>query len=205
MVKGAIHRVIEQQAALQPDAIAIRNGSHSITYRELNQRANTLARRLAESGLTRGSVAMVRMERGVDLAIVLLAVLKAGAAYAWIEPGSPQDCGLPSEFCVLRTRGAAEQEHLAIDIRDALATTSARPSPNLPILTRGHDVACVLPDRVGNPHVLVPHATISALPADVPAQSGEWTSVPGAFDLWIGLMTGATMTLGIAAETTAAA
>jgi hypothetical protein len=205
VVNGAIHRVIEQQAAMRPDVIALASRTRNLTFRELNHCANAVARRLAESGLTRGAVAVVRMPRSVDLAIVLLAVLKAGAAYAWIEPGSSEDRDLPSDFCVLKGASGADQCYLAIDIHHALATCASRPSPNLPILTRGSDIACVLPDKSGKPHVIVPHATVTALPGSVAAGGGEWAVVPGAFDLWIGLMSGATMTLDVAAETTAAA
>lgn len=193
MVNGAIHRVFEFQAAAQPDTAAVNDGTQCLTYRELNQRANTLARRLSESGLTRGAVAIVRMERGVDLATVLLAVLKAGAAYTWVEPGSPDDLNLPTSFGVAPRRADGDQPYLAIDIRGALADCKSRPGPNLPIHTRGSDIACVLPDHDGQPHVLVPHATITALPAS--SRNGEWTSEPGAFDLWLGLMSGATVSL----------
>jgi hypothetical protein len=195
VVNGAIHRLIELQAASQPETMAVNDGTQCLTYRELNQRANTLARRLSESGLTRGAVAIVRMDRGADLATVLLAVLKAGAAYRWVEPGSADDLDLPSSFCIAPRRGGGDQAHLAIDLRGALADCRLRPSPNLPILTRGSDIACVLRDHDGQPHVFVPHATITALPAS--ARNGEWTAEPGAFDLWLGLMSGATVSLAL--------
>jgi hypothetical protein len=193
VVNGAIHRVIEQQAAMQPHTVALTDGTQSVTYRELNGRANTLARRLAESGLRRGAVALVRMERGVDLATVLLAVLKAGAAYGWVEPGSAGDVELPASFCILKRKSGSEQAYHAVDVRTALAACAERPTPNLPILTRGSDVACALPDGDGNPQMLVPHGTITSMPT--PRRTGPWMSEPGAFDLWIGLMSGETLTL----------
>jgi non-ribosomal peptide synthetase component F len=195
LVNGAIHRVIEQQAAMQPEAVALIDATHALTYRDLNQRANTLARRLADSGLRRGSIALVQMHRSVDLAVVLLAVLKAGAAYAWREPGTHGEPDLPSSFCIAQQRNAfSEQCFLAVDIRNALAACAARSSPNLPILTRGSDIACILPDSHGEPQVLVPHETIASLPA--PARADGWTSEPGAFDLWIALMSGETLRVG---------
>jgi hypothetical protein len=194
VVNAAIHRVIEQQAAMQPDAVALLDGSQAVSYRELNGRANTLARRLGESGLTRGAVALVRMERGVHLATVLLAVLKAGAAYTWIEPGSSDDCDLPGSFCIVKGQSSAEQCYLAVDIRDALASCTTRPAPNLPILTRGSDVACILRNEHGDPTACVPHADVTSMPS--PERNGVWTSERGAFDLWIGLMSGETLALG---------
>jgi hypothetical protein len=191
LVNGAIHRVIEQRAALQPDAVALIDGARTVTYRDLNVRANVLARRLGECGLRRGAVALVRMNRSVDLATLLLAVLKAGAAYSWIEPGSPADVDIPATFCIAQRKSSGEQRYLAIDLGNAFAACAPRPSPNLPILTRGSDIACLLGDRYGEPQVLVPHETITSMPA--PTGSATWTSEPGAFDLWIALMSGATL------------
>lgn len=213
---NAVHRLVEQQAARRPDAVAVVDGStdggRRLTYRELNGRANTLARRLKESGLSRGALAFVRLPRGADLAVVLLAVLKAGAAYAWVEPGSEDDVDLPASFCVAgrpaRTAGVAPGEGrcTAIDITAALAECAHHPSANLPVLTRGTDIACVLPDAQGRPDILVPHHTIASLPqpstdhADAPG-----VAVTGALDLWLGLMSGATLRVAVAPPSSAAA
>jgi hypothetical protein len=202
-VGSVVHRVVEERAAGQPDAIAILDGTRPTTYRELNQRANTLARRLCECGLTRGSLALVRLPRSTDLAVVLLAVLKAGAYYAWMEPGSKDDVELPTRFCVLRGRSNGEEQYLALDIERALRETALRPGPNLPVLTRGSDVACVLGD-FGDQPLLVPHATIASLPATT-AKRSDWEGSPGALDLWVGLMSGATLSVGVGSPATAAA
>ncbi|MGH8723136.1 MAG: AMP-binding protein [Burkholderiales bacterium] len=201
----AVHRIIEHQAASRPDATAVAGDGRALTYREMNQRANTLARRLGESGLARGSLALVRMPRCTDLAIVLLAVLKAGAAYAWIAPGSPGDLDLPASFSIAVARRGAEEQFLALDIVPALAAAASRPGPNLPVLTRGADLACVLLDAGGLPHVLVPHATIAALLPPAAGRSGTAGDAAGALDLWLGLMSGATMRLGATRPATAAA
>lgn len=201
----AVHRLVEERAALNPDVAAILDGSQCTTYRELNARANTLARRLGESGLRRGALALVRMRRGADLAVVLLAVLKAGASYAWIEPGSAEDIELPSAFCIMRRRLTEEQSYVAIDLTLALRESVTRHGPNLPVLTRGTDVACVLRDASGRPHVVVPHSTITALPQPVAIRTATWDSTPGALDLWLGLMAGATLSVGASPPAKAAA
>ena len=176
---------------MHPDAVALIDGTATVTYRELNVRANTLARRLGECGLRRGAVAVVRMNRSIDVATLLLAVLKAGAAYSWMEPNSADGDGMSASFCITQRKSCPEQRYLAVDLGNAFAMCAARPSPNLPILTRGSDIACVLPDGDGTPGVLVPHETITSMPA--PARSGIWTGEPGAFDLWISLMAGETL------------
>ena len=188
---------------MQPDAVALLDGAQAVSYKELNQRANTLARRLGESGLSRGGVALVRMERSADLATVLLAVLKAGAAYTWIEPGSPNDIDIPASFCIAQRRSGTDECYLAIDIRSALAAAAARLTANLPILTRGADIACVLPKGQGERQVLVAHETVTSMPAF--PRRGTWLTEPGAFDLWIGLMSGETIAIESVPASTQAA
>jgi non-ribosomal peptide synthetase component F len=199
VVNTAIHRAIENQGAARPDAIAIVDGSRSLTYRELNLRANNLARHLIRCGFTRGATAIVKMERSTELAVTLLAILKAGGAYAWARPGSAAALHLPAPFCIAQ-RGrsierGSEQRFLALDLSGALAACADRPSPNLPILTRGSDVACVLPGEDGAPQMLVPHETVTALTAASSPGRTRWSSDAAAFDLWLTLMSGATVTL----------
>jgi hypothetical protein len=203
-VTDAVHRLVERRAAATPDAVAIVDGDRVTTYRELNHMANTLARRLRESGMTRGSLAIICLPRSAELAVVLLAVLKAGACYAWVEPGSPEGEKLPARFCICRECSGDEQQYLALDIDSALCDAASRPGPNLPVLTRGADVACVLPDISGHPHVLVPHSTIAALPRPRSLRQ-EWEGCAGALDLWMVLMSGATLSLGLPSRATAAA
>src|SRR5687767_6289550 len=73
---SAIHRVIEQQSASHGDHVALVEGDGFLTYRELNQGGNSLARRLMAHGLRRGGHVWVVMPRGADLAVVLLGILK---------------------------------------------------------------------------------------------------------------------------------
>jgi non-ribosomal peptide synthetase component F len=203
-VTDAVHRLIERRASITPDVVAILDGDRMTTYGELNQMGNALARRLRESGLSRGSLAIVRMPRSTELAAMLLAVLKAGACYAWTEPGSSEDVSLPASVCICRESSGEEEQFLALDIDRALSGPASQPGPNLPVLTRGTDVACVLPDINGHPNVLVPHATISALPRTRPLRQA-WEGCAGALDLWMGLMSGTTMTVGVSSHATAAA
>jgi non-ribosomal peptide synthetase component F len=146
------------------------------------------------------------MPRSPELAVVLLAVLKSGAAYSWIDPEAPSAIDLPTSFCIVQGETAREHQYLALDLSDALRDAAESPSPNLPILARGTDVACVLPG--GNeamPYVLVPHATVTALASRRAPRVAEWDADPGAFGLWQALMTGATVTLGGASQQIVAA
>src|SRR5688572_9621425 len=85
---ASIHRFIEQHAALRGDFSAIRDGDRAMSYRELNYAANAMARRLQSHGFRRGGHANVTLPLGMDLAIVLLAILKAGGSYSWSAPSS---------------------------------------------------------------------------------------------------------------------
>ena len=201
---NAVHRLVEQRASEKGEAAAIVAGTRAITYRELNSRGNTLARVLCESGLRRGELAIVTMPRGIDVAVVLLAVLKAGACYAWIEPGTDSDVDLPTGLCIVQRSAEQDQQFIVLDLEQALREAS-RPSPNLPVLTRASDVACVLPDARGRAHVVVPHATITALPMLQGARGAAWEGTAGALDLWVALMSGVTLSVGAAESVTAAA
>jgi len=86
-----VHARVESQAAKTPDAVAVQNTIDSLTYAELNNRANVLAHRLIESGAGRGSLVAISCERSIDMAVATLAVLKSGAAYVPIDPNYPAE------------------------------------------------------------------------------------------------------------------
>src|SRR5438874_1525465 len=85
------HEVFETQVRARPDAIAAVRGDRQLTYRELNARANQLARALLAGGLAREGVVGVVTERNLDWMTAVLAVFKAGGAYLPIEPHLPPD------------------------------------------------------------------------------------------------------------------
>ncbi|QLQ36517.2 non-ribosomal peptide synthetase [Micromonospora robiginosa] len=79
----------QARVAATPDAVAVSAGPHSVTYRELDDRANRIARSLLAHGVTRGAVVAVLLDRGVDVVASLLGVVKAGAVYLPIDPQQP--------------------------------------------------------------------------------------------------------------------
>ncbi|MEU3222939.1 amino acid adenylation domain-containing protein [Streptomyces sp. NPDC006976] len=82
---------IEAQAVRTPDATALVHGDVSLTYAELNTRANRLARHLRTLGARPGAVVAVAVPRSAELVVSLLAVLKAGAAYLPLDPDHPSE------------------------------------------------------------------------------------------------------------------
>ncbi|MCA1568068.1 MAG: amino acid adenylation domain-containing protein [Acidobacteria bacterium] len=86
-----LHRLFEVQVERTPDAVAIVSGSETLTYRELNERANQLARHLRREGVGRESLVGVCVGRGAELVAALLGVLKAGGAYVPLDPDYPRE------------------------------------------------------------------------------------------------------------------
>lgn len=85
-----IPALIEKQALLAPDNIAVCAEGVEITYGELNERANRLASLLIDKGIGTGSYAAILLDRSVEIIVGVLGILKAGAAYVPIEPGFPK-------------------------------------------------------------------------------------------------------------------
>ncbi|MGG4112793.1 non-ribosomal peptide synthetase DhbF [Bacillus subtilis] len=81
----------EKQAALRPDAIAVVYENQELSYAELNERANRLARFLISEGVGPEQFVALALPRSLEMAVGLLAVLKAGAAYLPLDPDYPAD------------------------------------------------------------------------------------------------------------------
>ena len=86
-----IHQLFEDQVIRNPDAVAVEWKGHSLSYLELNSRANQLARHLQTLGIGPDVLVGVCIERSVDMLVSLLAILKAGGAYVPLDPYSPTD------------------------------------------------------------------------------------------------------------------
>ncbi|MEJ8655376.1 amino acid adenylation domain-containing protein [Streptomyces sp. MS1.AVA.4] len=84
-------RAFAEQAARTPDAVAVVHGAVTLTYAELDARAQALAARLRAGGTGRGSVVAVAVPRSPELMVALLGVLKSGAAYLPVDVDYPLD------------------------------------------------------------------------------------------------------------------
>lgn len=83
--------MFEAMVERKPDATALVYATHELSYAELNQRVNKFARYLQSKGVKDHSKVAICMERGVDLMIGLLAILKLRAAYIPLDPGYPEE------------------------------------------------------------------------------------------------------------------
>ncbi|MFI6084255.1 amino acid adenylation domain-containing protein, partial [Streptomyces sp. NPDC051217] len=84
-----VPQLFERQAALTPDAIAVTSGTQELTYRELDARANRLARELVRRGVGPESLVGLALPRSTDLVTAFLGILKSGAAYVPVDPRYP--------------------------------------------------------------------------------------------------------------------
>ncbi|MFF1909988.1 amino acid adenylation domain-containing protein, partial [Kitasatospora sp. NPDC058218] len=90
-VEECVHELFAAQAARTPDAIALTSGDQSLTYAELDERANRIAHHLISLGAGPERIIGLSLERGPDLIPALLGILKSGAAYLPLDPANPAD------------------------------------------------------------------------------------------------------------------
>lgn len=90
MNKKAIHELFEEKVELVPEKIAVTFQRESLTYSELNRKANQLAHYLIQNGVKAGDVVLIYLNRSIDLIVSLLAVLKSGACYVPVHSGQPK-------------------------------------------------------------------------------------------------------------------
>ena len=86
-----IHELFEEQVRHTPDAVAVEYEGQSLTYGELNRKANQLARYLVNAGVGTDEIVAICLERSVEMVVGLLGILKAGGAYLPLDPRYPAD------------------------------------------------------------------------------------------------------------------
>lgn len=89
--QSCVHQMFEAQVARTPNATAVIFGGSRLTYRELNDRSNRLARHLVELGVGPNVLVGICVERSLEMIVGLLGILKAGGAYVPVDPAFPVD------------------------------------------------------------------------------------------------------------------
>ena len=133
---GCVHWQIETQAARTPERVAVAFEEVTLTYEELNKRANRLAQRLLELGVGPERLVGVHVSRSIEMAVAVLAVLKAGGAYVPLDPRFPAE----------RLRAMAEDAGLAVVL------SQRSPSPPFGQVVFVDEE---LPDAAANPRAAV--------------------------------------------------
>jgi len=150
---SAFTALFETQVAKTPDALALSAGAVQMTYRELNDRANRLARFLARRGVGPEKVVAICLERTAAMLVASLAVFKAGGAYLPLDPSSPgerlafmiEDADADVLLTEERLLPRFPSTHAAIVALDAEAPAIAAESPTNPTVSvRADNLAYVI-------------------------------------------------------------
>ncbi len=165
-----LHHLFEAQVERTPDAIALIANDQHLTYRQLNERANQLARHLQQRGVGPDVLVAVCLERSLAMVISFLGVLKAGGAYVPMDPMYPyerrvyklHDAKAPVILTQQSLRHGIPPEFAdAIIQLDQIETAISQESgENLPTAVTPANLAYVIytSGSTGNPKgVMIPH------------------------------------------------
>jgi amino acid adenylation domain-containing protein len=133
-----LHELVAQQVARTPDAVAVVYEGASLSYRELEARANQLAHWLRRAGVRPDTLVGVCAERSVELVVALLGIMKAGGAYVPLDPDYPQerlafmleDAGVKVLLTQERFSGFTHPKILRLDADWAEVACEARSTPD---------------------------------------------------------------------------
>jgi amino acid adenylation domain-containing protein/non-ribosomal peptide synthase protein (TIGR01720 family) len=125
--------LFDRSVALAGDAVAVSCDGNAVTYRELDERANRLARLLVARGVGAETLVAVAMTRSVDLVVALLAVVKAGAGYLPMDVASPtqrlefllSDAAPACALTTIEDSGALESSIVPMIVVDSHDTVTA--------------------------------------------------------------------------------
>lgn len=212
-----VHAVFERQAALTPDAIALRFGADSVTYAELNASANQFAHFLArEHGAGSELRVALSMDRSPELLISILGVLKAGGVYIPIDSAYPAarikmllDDSKPS---VLLTQQSlignypATLRTLTIEALTSVLQQESQDNLGLSVSSESPAYIIYTSGSTGNPKgVMVPHRAINRLvlgsdfirfaPDEVFLQLAPVSFDASTLEIWGALLHGSTLVL----------
>ncbi|HEX8906138.1 MAG TPA: condensation domain-containing protein, partial [Longimicrobiaceae bacterium] len=142
---ACIHALFEAQAARTPDAVAVEFEGDAVTFRQLDERANRLARHLARLGVGPEVRVGLCLERSVEMVVAMLAVVKAGGAYVPLDPGYPADrlafmagdAGIAVLLTQDRLRDAVPETGARVIAVDAIAGVLAAESGERPEVAVG--------------------------------------------------------------------
>ncbi|KOR42084.1 thioester reductase, partial [Xanthomonas oryzae] len=158
-----VHRLVEQQAAQRPNAIAVQDAMQTLDYAGLNLRANRLAHHLIALGVAADVCVALCMQRGVDAIVAMLAVLKAGGAYL------PLDAAYPPERLHYMLASSAPR----VLITDALSRACLPDAIDAVVLRIDADADAWSAAPSGNPHVQQLHGDHLAYVIYTSGSSGQ--------------------------------
>ncbi|MFE7074185.1 amino acid adenylation domain-containing protein [Streptomyces sp. NPDC057620] len=208
-----LHELVGEHALARPDAVAVVHGTTIMTYRELDERADRLARLLLAQGVRPGSFVGVCLPRGPELFAALLAVLRAGCAYLLLDIDYPSDrlsfmlTDTGAAACLTRREltaklSAPEARMICLEEHEQdIAALPAGP-PGVPVTSADGAYVIYTSGSTGMPKgTVVTHRAFVRLlrdadyltlhPDDVSGQGADVTFDAAAFEIWAPLVAGA--------------
>ena len=179
-----VHHLVEDQAARTPDAIAFEINDKTLSFRDLNERANRLAHQLRSMGVGPDTLVGICLQRSLDAPVAMLGILKAGGAYIPLDPDFPAErlayYASDSKMTVVVAHHHLLDRLPKHDVRivymDKDAVTLARqPSTNPPNLTKPEHLVYVLytSGSTGKPNgVAISHSALVNLLLSVQKEPG---------------------------------
>ena len=150
---ACIQQLVEEQAAIRPDAVALVAGGRVLSYKDVDQRANQLAHCLRASGVRPNVLVGLCLERSLEMVIGLLGILKAGGAYVPLDPTYPserlafmvEDAQVPilvTQRHLTEKLPACNTRAIFLDVDGPLLIEQSQSA--LPATTAGDDLAYVI-------------------------------------------------------------
>jgi amino acid adenylation domain-containing protein len=164
--------LFEARAAQTPNSESVVAGEERLTYRELNARANRLAHALRQKGAQRNDIVGLVVERNADVAIGILAILKAGAAYLPLDPDYPRDRlsfvvdDAKARLVLASSKVGASLQLEGAECLDIATAGNGLPDTNPDVASAPADLAYVIytSGSTGKPKgVLITHANVARL------------------------------------------
>ncbi|MFD2168557.1 non-ribosomal peptide synthase/polyketide synthase [Tumebacillus lipolyticus] len=166
-----LHELLAAQAARTPTHTAVVCGDESLTYQELDRRANQLAHRLIKMGVMPETLVGILAERSIEMAVSMIGVMKAGGAYVPLDPAYPkerlaymlQDTNVPillTEQHLLADLPAHSAEVICLDSEGEALATEPSAAPQTAVTENNLAYVIYTSGSTGNPKgVLVEHKT----------------------------------------------
>lgn len=213
----SVQAIFEEQVQARPHALAVQADKRRLSYAELNSRANQLAHELQEQGVRAGECVGIYLERGLEMVISMLAILKAGAAYLPLDRAFPKErlaFMLQDANVRLLISAKAFVEHLpthrarVLQLDTEAKRIHARSSSNPANTTNGESLAYVIytSGSTGLPKgACVTHRGIARLVVNTDyaqldahvniAQVSNCSFDAATFEIWGALLNGARLTI----------
>ena len=179
-----VHELIADQVAKAPNAIAVTYQNQSLTYNELNWRANQVAHHLRDLGVGCGSLVGICVDRSLEMVVGLLGILKAGGTYVPLDPAFPQDrlafMAADAELSLVITKESLkgvvpETQSPMVRLDADWETIGRRSRDNLGSIAGPEDIAYVLytSGSTGKPKgVEIPHRALTNFLCSMRAEPG---------------------------------